>query len=188
MVGGHAVWSRGTEGGIYRAPLTGGRPALIPGTERLHLLQWPWAAVSTRLLGGRPGFRELVNVETGEKRDAPPGTGPCSLSWCLTRDSARPRLGGPERALPAASISQAGPALDRFLVLLELIPPADKRLFLHDLKSGRTGDLGIRFQAKVDDSTASDYMNAVILYPTTRYVLTYDLGGKRMVINLPAIR
>ncbi|MEV0231990.1 hypothetical protein [Nonomuraea sp. NPDC050786] len=192
VVGDKVVWSRGIEGGLYRAPLSGGDPARIPGTKRYHLLQWPWAGIS----GARPDelpdsrftFQRLVNVLTGERRDARTGTASCSLTWCVNHQAqALRRDGSGRRTLPANPLPPGPPALDRFIVLRQSSSRADNRLYLYDLKTHRTGDLGIRFEIKVNDRTASDYMQAVTIDHTTRYVLTYDLGDKRVVIDLPAI-
>ncbi|WP_433251288.1 TolB family protein [Streptosporangium sp. CA-135522] len=54
------------KGGVYRVPLSGGRPRPVKGAERHHILQWPWVGVHR----GKAVFRELLNVETGERRDA----------------------------------------------------------------------------------------------------------------------
>jgi len=54
------------KGGVYRVPLSGGSPRPVKGAEKYHVLQWPW-------VGGHSGksvFSELLNVETGERRDA----------------------------------------------------------------------------------------------------------------------
>ncbi|MEZ7125437.1 TolB family protein [Nonomuraea sp. AD125B] len=54
------------KGGVYRVPLSGGSPQPVKGAERHHILQWPWVGVHD----GKSTFRELLNVETGERRDA----------------------------------------------------------------------------------------------------------------------
>ncbi|MFC4115703.1 TolB family protein [Nonomuraea zeae] len=54
------------KGGVYRAPLSGGSPQPVKGAERYRILQWPWVGVHR----GKAIFRELLNVETGERRDA----------------------------------------------------------------------------------------------------------------------
>ncbi|MEV4285790.1 hypothetical protein AB0K40_09825 [Nonomuraea bangladeshensis] len=54
------------KGGVYRVPLSGGSPQPVKGAERHHILQWPWVGVHH----GKSTFRELLNVETGERRDA----------------------------------------------------------------------------------------------------------------------
>ncbi|WP_342743466.1 sigma factor [Nonomuraea wenchangensis] len=51
---------------VYRVPLSGGAPQPVKGAERHHVLQWPWVGVHR----GKAVFRELLNVETGERRDA----------------------------------------------------------------------------------------------------------------------
>ncbi|NJP96720.1 hypothetical protein HCN51_46085 [Nonomuraea sp. FMUSA5-5] len=54
------------KGGVYRVPLSGGTPQPVKGAERHYVLQWPWVGVHR----GKAVFRELINVETGERRDA----------------------------------------------------------------------------------------------------------------------
>ncbi|MFI6498052.1 TolB family protein [Nonomuraea typhae] len=54
------------KGGVYRVPLSGGTPRPVKGAERHHVLQWPWVGVHR----GKAVFRELLNAETGERRDA----------------------------------------------------------------------------------------------------------------------
>ncbi|MDP9869467.1 MULTISPECIES: TolB family protein [Streptosporangium] len=54
------------KGGVYRVPLSGGRPQSVKGAERHHILQWPWVGAHH----GKAIFRELLNAETGERRDA----------------------------------------------------------------------------------------------------------------------
>ena len=54
------------KGGVYRVPLSGGQMQPVKGTERQHILRWPWVG-SNR---GKNIFSELFNVETGERRDA----------------------------------------------------------------------------------------------------------------------
>ncbi|MEV0418229.1 TolB family protein [Streptosporangium canum] len=54
------------KGGVYRVPLSGGRPQPVKGAERHHVLQWPWVGVHH----GKAIFSELLNAETGERRDA----------------------------------------------------------------------------------------------------------------------
>ncbi|MFI6737083.1 TolB family protein [Nonomuraea sp. NPDC050451] len=54
------------KGGVYRVPLSGGSPQPVKGAERHHILQWPWVGIHR----GKAIFRELLNVETGERRDA----------------------------------------------------------------------------------------------------------------------
>ncbi|UBU13152.1 TolB family protein [Nonomuraea gerenzanensis] len=54
------------KGGVHRVPLSGGTPRPVKGAERHHVLQWPWVGVHR----GQAVFRDLLNVETGERRDA----------------------------------------------------------------------------------------------------------------------
>ncbi|MFI6297157.1 TolB family protein [Nonomuraea sp. NPDC050790] len=54
------------KGGVHRVPLSGGTPRPVKGAERHHVLEWPWVGAHH----GKAIFRELLNVETGERRDA----------------------------------------------------------------------------------------------------------------------
>ncbi|TYB59206.1 hypothetical protein FXF51_35130 [Nonomuraea sp. PA05] len=54
------------KGGVYRVPLSGGTPRPVKGAERHHVLRWPWVGVHR----GKAVFRDLLNVETGERREA----------------------------------------------------------------------------------------------------------------------
>ncbi|GGT45172.1 TolB family protein [Nonomuraea spiralis] len=54
------------KGGVYRVPLSGGTPQPVQGAERHQILRWPWVGVHRK----KAVFRELLNVETGERRDA----------------------------------------------------------------------------------------------------------------------
>lgn len=131
---GDAVWSRAGAGGIFRAPLTGGKPEPIPGTAKQWIVSWPWA--------GSPegSFKHLVNLATGEKRDAT-GNANCRLSWCtVDHDTVRMRDGSNERTLPGGIVSFP-PALDRFLPVMLAKSTGE---VLYDLKTGRMGDLGYR--------------------------------------------
>ncbi len=54
------------KGGVYRVPLSGGSPRPVQGAERHHILSWPWVGVHR----GKAIFREVLNVETGERNEA----------------------------------------------------------------------------------------------------------------------
>ncbi|MFI6907019.1 TolB family protein [Nonomuraea sp. NPDC050394] len=69
------------KGGVYRVPLSGGSPRPVKGAERHHILRWPWVGVHH----GKAIFRELLNAETGERRDAVVKAGEevrCGLERC----------------------------------------------------------------------------------------------------------
>ncbi|WP_188194130.1 TolB family protein [Nonomuraea sp. SYSU D8015] len=193
VAGDKVVWSRSIEGGVYEAPLSGGKPRFVPSTERLHLLQWPWAARASRVEGdlsdSRPSFARLVNVLNGEERTASDRPRVCSLTWCVDRRSerARRRDGSGDHRLPAQAPLSVVPALDRFLLLRPRgRVGTEGRLYLHDLATRRTGDLGVRFENGTKAS--ADIMNATYMDHRTVYLLTYPLKGRQMVINLTAIR
>ncbi|MFD1537942.1 hypothetical protein [Nonomuraea guangzhouensis] len=192
---GKAVWSRGINGGIYQAPLSGGKPRFVPGTKARHLLQWPWAGITTRRAAdpsGEPDFQHLVNVLTGERRDAVVKQGEpkwgCSLTWCLTGLNVRHRDGSRVRALPGGTdwILSRTPALDRFVVLRQATGDDDARLVLYDLPTGRKGDLGARLKKRGKDTAAM--MNDAQIDYETRNLLAYHLDGKQVIVDLTAIK
>ncbi|RKR89105.1 hypothetical protein BDK92_3442 [Micromonospora pisi] len=72
---GDSVYWRQDEGrrpaGIYRIPLTGGEPTLVPGSGAFYLSGLsPWVDTHTRLtpVNGEPTSGELWNLVTGERR------------------------------------------------------------------------------------------------------------------------
>ncbi len=52
--GGDVVWAMKT--GVYKAPLTGGAPQKLPGTEGFQIVSWPWI--------GSPRARNSVTSST----------------------------------------------------------------------------------------------------------------------------
>ncbi|GII77195.1 hypothetical protein Sru01_21770 [Sphaerisporangium rufum] len=98
IVDGKVVWSRADGAGVFQAKLPAGKPVKIPGSDELHLFQWPWAGspaypdearwskanglpseFTLDELTGSAGdvettdttwFARLTNVVTGERRDA----------------------------------------------------------------------------------------------------------------------
>ncbi|MEU6713767.1 hypothetical protein ABZ897_20010 [Nonomuraea sp. NPDC046802] len=79
------VWSvRG--GGVYRVPLTGGKPSRVPGSDGLHLTAWPWA---NGRVSEKPGANQnrVVNLETGRSVDVPLPAQihmtQCHAEWCV---------------------------------------------------------------------------------------------------------
>jgi hypothetical protein len=81
------VWA--ASGGVYRAPLTGGAPARIPGTEGFGIVSWPWIG-SPASHGDKLGYvryRTIKNVRTGERRGARlapfKGAWTCGVTWCV---------------------------------------------------------------------------------------------------------
>ncbi|MFI7105371.1 TolB family protein [Nonomuraea sp. NPDC050227] len=123
--GDRIIWSEGG-GGVWWMPLAGGEaPRLIPGSEGLHLIRWPWATdaddsqkVQTKVvdLSGAP-----YTVRVVAPRDVV--TLRCGPFWCWGAQGGRSYL---QRADGTGAIEPRGlglaprladyPALDRFAV------------------------------------------------------------------------
>ncbi len=197
IAGGKIAWSLTKGGGVHQAPLSGGEAAPIPGTRGMHLIQWPWAASPSAFdtpesQETQPTFGHLLNVETGERREAivKPGDRPgiCGITWCI---GGRPdqngsghyvahrRDGSAEREIPGSA--KAPPALDRFIVA-----PASGRtglegVVLYDIVTGRGGDLGIR-------RGEGGSLSSPRLMSGAQSLLSYTIKGEMTVIDLTAIK
>jgi hypothetical protein len=147
---GRAIWSlstfsSGARGGVFTAPLTGGEPAEISGTDGYHIMDWPWIGTPGGRLGAPDGvaFRELRNVETGEQRTAKvgPGRWSCGLTWCASGTDhgqvLMRRDGSGGRLLPGGWTPMPEIAGDRFVLMAQR-----KTIQLYDLHTGRLADLG----------------------------------------------
>ncbi|WP_327085037.1 hypothetical protein OIE66_21995 [Nonomuraea sp. NBC_01738] len=178
------AWSV-SDGGVFTMPLTGGPPTPVPGAERLHILRWPWA--------GTPGdytpdnetsFAELLNTETGEKSVALVRPGErnvrCGVTHCVGMVGRawfyRLRDGSQER--PLEQSAGLGLAFDRFttIMLADMQGQA-----LVDLFTGRSADLGLRFQEK--GSHVSIQPGIV-----RGRLIGYELNGRYVIIDLARIR
>ncbi|MEV0597265.1 hypothetical protein [Nonomuraea cavernae] len=87
--GDHVVWSE-LDGGVWRLPLAGGTPERIPGSDGLHLIEWPWASDATERVGDlAPNQGKVVNLADGHTTSlsAPPGMRAlrCGAVWCYGR-------------------------------------------------------------------------------------------------------
>jgi hypothetical protein len=182
---GKAIWSLatfspGARDGIFEAPLTGGGPTKIPGTDGYHIVDWPWIGTpdgrdnSTDLVA----FKELRNVQTGQRRTAKVGPGRwiCDLTWCgslTSRGMALVRRDGSNgRILPGAWAVTAQIALDRFVAISQL-----RSVQLYDLSSGRLADLG----------PARQPGSFHIIEPGSR-LYSIDRADGYLIVNLAAIR
>ncbi|MFC4585985.1 TolB-like translocation protein [Sphaerisporangium corydalis] len=185
---GKVVWSVWGKDGVHQVPLDGKRPALVPGTEKYYLFQWPWASyprVHENEPFDVPIGEHLLDLRTGRTVGAVTRPGErgvvCAITWCLTGRTARHRDGSGERALPGQAMpSQNIPLLDRFLMLERRAGTTRGGVVLYDLTSGRSADLGIR----------SDKRGAMAI-PTFDHRLpgmfSYRLGGRFVIVNLAAI-
>ncbi|MCK2214442.1 hypothetical protein MF672_011665 [Actinomadura sp. ATCC 31491] len=78
------VWSP-QGGGVYRMPLTGGKPARVPGGDGLTLTAWPWATHRDRNTFANDD--RVADLASGRSYDvrAPEGTRflRCDGRWCV---------------------------------------------------------------------------------------------------------
>lgn len=142
---GQVVWSP-DEGGVYRAPLKGGKATLIDGTKGYSLVEWPWAGSPRNdSLVGDPSPRpveHLKNLLTGERRDVVPPAGrtswtDCGVTWCVNGVEAWRRDGTGLRELPGAARGEIRSG--RFVLLRQAASGGKQAAGLHDLATGRTG-------------------------------------------------
>ncbi|MEV0383297.1 hypothetical protein [Nonomuraea sp. NPDC050643] len=176
-----------TGGGVFTVPLAGGGVTPVAGADRHHILRWPWVGTpGEHTQGDEPAFEELLNAETGETSRAVVHPGEqlvrCGVTTCagLRADDSpfyRLRDGSQERGLGQPGIS--GVALDRFTTALLTGPTRVQTLV--DLTTGKSGDLGLRPDAK-------GQMTAVQLGVTEVPTVVYRLGDQFVVIDLTRIR
>ncbi|MGW4640319.1 hypothetical protein ACWEN6_17425 [Sphaerisporangium sp. NPDC004334] len=141
---GMAVWSP-YDGGVYRAPLKGGKAALVSGTRGFHLVEWPWAGWPRVVAADHPlprPMEHLKNVLTGALSDVtpPPGRSTwegCGASWCYTRTEAWRRDGTGLRKLPGSA--RGNLYSGRFVMLAQQDRAGRHASTVHDIATGRTG-------------------------------------------------
>ncbi|MFD0480004.1 hypothetical protein ACFQ0B_76630 [Nonomuraea thailandensis] len=154
----------------------------MPRAENLHLLRWPWAGTSDRPAASRPGvlFKEILNVETGERSTAVVHPGEqdvkCAVTRCTGvkadgRPFSRLRDGSGETDLPPGTVTMTPQLLDRFHVENDLV--------LRDLSTGVAADLGM-------PAGGSVYR----IYPAHsqhQSVLAYQVKDEVVVVDLTRI-
>ncbi|MFF0309088.1 TolB family protein [Streptosporangium sp. NPDC004379] len=204
VVGSEVVFAY-EKGGVHRVPLNGGRPRPVKGAGRHHVLRWPWVGVHR----GKVVFRELLDVETGERRDAVVGPGEeqvrCGVERCfgvLRRDGALPkwfvrdRDGSGERELSprsASGLMEAG--LERFFMFTLNDRKGPAGVALYDADTGRSADLGIRPEERtiparkvrgryVEEETQ---MSMAIPDGGDDRLLTVRLSDRMRIVDLAAI-
>ncbi|MEV0613667.1 hypothetical protein AB0I81_10125 [Nonomuraea sp. NPDC050404] len=177
LTGDHLVWSL-RKGGVYRMPLSGGTPELLPGTDRLHLSSWPWA----REGGDGANTTRIANLETGQSTAValPEGIDmmQCHPQWCAGVRDGRlivQRVDGSGRTtLPGTLLRMGFRWLygDRYALFL-LNTPERQQPVLYDLTTGTMAGLGDGAQSLISPS------------PST--VLFWGTGKERTVLNLKAV-
>jgi hypothetical protein len=174
------------EGGVFTLPLEGGPVTPVEGAGRHHILRWPWVGTPGEYTpDNEPSFEEILNADTGETSRALVRPGErfvrCGVTTCAGTSGEgsyfyRLRDGSQERGLP--QWAQRGLGLDRFMMVW--LSPRGGQVLL-DLATGKSGDLGLRPNAKGESISVQlglDYNPLV----------SYELDGRQMIINLAKIR
>ena len=153
VVDGSVYWvaTDGQRGDVRSVPVEGGRVRVRALDRAYGLTAWPWATTSTN---GDPGDVELLNLTSGERRQAPAGPDEflsCGPDWCrvttLIDDGQniaygiRRYDGSDERELTDTPMNVDVALLNRFELLAS--EPSDsvrpyQRLSLYDLTTGRS--------------------------------------------------
>jgi hypothetical protein len=207
IVGGKVIWSIGG-GGVYEAPVDGGRETRVPDTEGYHLMMWPWIGTP-----GTPGtlpsddkdahaFETVRDLRSGERRKArlPAGfTWTCGVTWCRgfqrDRDAdlggipVQRRDGTDGRLVQGEMMSPHGAGYDRFLLVSPPVnssPLAGRSRIgqvLYDLETGTSADIGAGTSnpdGSFQVSAIQDPYAALLSVPTVK--------GEYFLINLAAIK
>ncbi|GAT70117.1 hypothetical protein PS9374_05797 [Planomonospora sphaerica] len=173
------------EGGVFTVPLGGGTVEPVPGADRHHILLWPWVGTPGEYTpDGEPSFEELLNAETGETSRATVRPGErnvrCGVTVCAGdrgdgTSFHRSRDGSQELDLPSGVFAE--PALDRFYAAH--LPGSPGGQYLYDRLTGRSGDLGLRPNARGESI-------AITLSPGVNdgRLVAYPLKGKYVIIDL----
>ncbi|MEU8251978.1 hypothetical protein [Nonomuraea sp. NPDC048916] len=184
--GEHVVWSE-IDGGVWRLPLAGGTPERLPGSDGLHLIEWPWATDMART----PGHLErnqgkLVNLADGSATSlaAPQGTRGlrCGPVWCYGRGE-RGTWGTVVHRLDGAGTSRSVianfgmgfspyPILDRFLQTGSSV---------YDLETGKLATAGSS-SGWYGAGTSSE-PSTILYWGTTKA----DKPDRLWVLNLAAV-
>ncbi|WP_431898378.1 TolB family protein [Nonomuraea sp. bgisy101] len=186
------------KGGVYRVPLSGGRQQPVKGAERHHILEWPWVGAHRR----DAVFRELLNVETGERRVAVVNADErvrCGIDRCsgavirkhvvrkkgraftweeILRTFVRDRDGSRERELPVGSRPGDDAGLERFFKVILNGPDMMQAVGLYDVDTGKSADLGVRSDARGQMAEPDGGLDRLMAYP---------VGDKMYVVDLAAI-
>ncbi|WP_248964854.1 TolB family protein [Sphaerisporangium perillae] len=178
-------------GGVFTVPLGGGTVEPVAGSEKDHILSWPWVG-SGGAFGDGDAFVEVVNVETGERRTATVNPGErrvrCGLTLCTGEKAAdgtgfyRLRDGTQEKRLPGFA-PMSGLAAERFHSTTFIASGRVRGVVLHDLATGRSGDLGIRPEVR---DGGSSMMSPDVRRGDGR-LFDYPLDGKIVIIDFSKI-
>ncbi|MEV4171953.1 hypothetical protein [Nonomuraea sp. NPDC049709] len=171
------------EGGVFTLPLDGGQVTPVAGADRHHILSWPWVGTPGDYTpDNEPSFEELLNVETGQTSRALVRPGEkfvrCGVTSCVGTGADekyfhRLRDGSQQRELP--QWAPLGLAYDRFMTIHQPMPTGGQALL--DLTTGKSGDLGLRPDAKGGSVSVQPGL-------TRNRLVSYPLGDQYVIIDL----
>ncbi|MGP4101825.1 hypothetical protein [Nonomuraea sp. KM90] len=171
------------KGGVFTLPLDGGQVTPVAGADRHHILRWPWVGTPGDYTpDNEPSFEELLNVETGETSKALVRPGEkfvrCGVTTCVGTGADekyfhRLRDGSQQRELP--QWAALGLAYDRFMAIHLPMPTGGQALL--DLTTGKSGDLGLRPDAKGGSVSVQPGL-------TGNRLVSYPLGDQYVIIDL----
>lgn len=178
---------RGSDG-VFSVPLGGGTVKPVAGADRYHVMNWPWVGSGGIFEHAEPTFTELLNVETGERRTALINPGErdvrCGLIACVGRKADgrtfyRLRDGSREREPSFRLNLLPGRAVDRFHGSTYR---KGERVgsILHDMVTGRSGDLGIHPAEGEGAKLTAPMMG-------NERLVSYRIGDQIVVIDLGKI-
>jgi hypothetical protein len=186
VTGDRLAFSAFRGGGVFTVPLDGGAVTPVENAGRHHILSWPWVGTPGEYTPDEePSFEELYNVETGELSKALVRPGDryvrCGVTTCVGVNAAgkpffRLRDGSQERELREGALH--GLSQDRFMTV-RLPRPAQGEALV-DLVTGKSGDLGLRPDAK-------GQMVSVQPGITNDRLVWYELKDKLVIIDLARI-
>ncbi|MGR6912627.1 TolB family protein [[Actinomadura] parvosata] len=184
VTGDRLAFSAFQGGGVFTVPLDGGAVTPVKNAVEHHILTWPWVGMPGDYTpDNEPSFKELYNVETGEMSLALVRPGDeyvrCGVTTCVGvgaggKPFVRLRDGSQERELPDTAMH--GLSMDRFMTVS--LPTRGQALL--DLVTGKSGDLGLRPDAK-------GAMTSVQPGIRNDRLVWYELKGRLVIIDLARI-
>ncbi|NJP92021.1 hypothetical protein HCN51_21580 [Nonomuraea sp. FMUSA5-5] len=184
VTGDRLAFSAFQGGGVFTVPLDGGAVTPVRNAGEHHILVWPWVGLPGEYTpDNEPSFKELYNVENGDMSLALVRPGDqyvrCGVTTCVGvgadgKPFVRLRDGSQERELPESAMH--GLSMDRFMT----VSPPTRGQALVDLVTGKSGDLGLRPDAR-------GVMTSVQPGITNDRLVWYELKGQLVIIDLARI-
>ncbi|MEO3891332.1 hypothetical protein [Nonomuraea sp. B5E05] len=172
-------WSVGNDG-VFTVEGAGKAPQQVKGTQRQHILSWPWIGSPGSHDPRRVPFQSVMNVETGERRDrlaSDAGTAiACGISLCVTHPggSAAMRVlgrdGKAQRDMDMTGVHPQPLQRDRFL-----FAHLPDRALVHDVRTGLSAEISdVDTRVRYRMSAGSN-------------VVLFNRGDNYVIVNLASI-